>query len=150
MAIKRKEKQKISKNKMNAEEVKCSQYVSFSFRYLTTNNDHNFKGIKDKNKKNKMYEDLNERLQEISSDTYKYWTSQDKRRGMTTIPYSKLKFSWQGNPKFRDKLLTKDQPVYKFRFGNQDYRLLGIKIGSCSTFYIIGFDFNFSAYDHGS
>ena len=47
-----------------------------------------------------------------------------------------------------------DEKIYIFRFKTADNknngRILGFKKDRCPIYYIIGFDFDFSAYDHGS
>ena len=46
---------------------------------------------------------------------------------------------------------SSDEKVIVFRFGiNSGYRLLGIKGNDSNILYVIGYDFDFSAYDHGS
>ena len=40
--------------------------------------------------------------------------------------------------------------VFRFKAGSSDYRIIGIKENSDPTLYIIGSDFDHSAYNHGS
>lgn len=49
-----------------------------------------------------------------------------------------------------DKNISYDTKLYVFRFGN-DYRLIGYKSNRCrAALHIIGFDFDYSLYDHGN
>ena len=47
--------------------------------------------------------------------------------------------------------LADDSKIIVFRFGkSQKYRILGVQCKDCaSILYIIGYDWDFSAYDHG-
>lgn len=50
-----------------------------------------------------------------------------------------------------DLSLSDDSKIIVFRFNNQKNRILGVRSQECSSIlYIIGYDWNYSAYDHGS
>ena len=45
---------------------------------------------------------------------------------------------------------SKDQKVYVFRLNSQNWRMIGIKSEiNTDVLHIIGFDFDFTAYNHG-
>lgn len=85
-----------------------------------------------------------DRLTEISGETWVYWQSLSKNHGIETFSAKQLKFS-PSRYKF-----ASDEKVIVFRFFNQDFRIIGFKDSRLPTYYIIGFDFDYSAYNHGS
>ena len=119
-----------SKIKKEQIKVECPQYFSFSFRYLTKSKDYNFQKL-DKGQKKDWSCSLTERLISLSKET-----------GFETFSNSQIKFS-PSNYNF-----TPDEKVIVFRFNSGNGRIIGIKPSSCSVFYIIRFDTNFSAYGH--
>jgi hypothetical protein len=47
--------------------------------------------------------------------------------------------------------LSEDSKIIVFRFNNQKSRILGVRSQECnSILYIIGYDWDFSAYNHGN
>lgn len=91
---------------------------------------------------------LGELLEELSKNTWQELTQRSKyqKGGFEKIPYSSCKESI-----FNKFKITPDTSIYSFRFGKGDaYRLLGIKPTSCHKLNILGYDFDYSAYDHGS
>lgn len=142
-------KTKVSKNLSEKAGCYSDQHLAFSFKYLTTNNEHSEKCFGTGNEKTTNLECLFKKLKELSEDTWLHWQQAPKTSGIETIPFGQLKFK----PKSTANL-TKDCNIYVFRFdtnkGSNKGRILGFKDSPCGTFYIIGFDYNFSAYDHGS
>lgn len=145
---KRLKKSKLKK-KMSLNDVKrkrgsdCEQYPAFSFRYLTKTKEHNFDYFEHE-KSNEVFRTLLQRLKEISKESYTYWNNLGKHKGIEMIDY------WQCNINPCDLKLSPDDKIIVFRFYHQNYRILGIRLESCPTLHIIGFDFNYSAYNHGS
>ena len=88
------------------------------------------------------------RLIEISKKTWKEWLQESKKVGCETLDYSRININPTGIN------LVNDEKIYIFRFKTADNkdngRILGFKKDKCPIYYIIGFDFNLSAYDHGS
>ena len=126
---------------------KCPQNVSFSMEHLTKNKQYNFDFFSDDthrkiNAKAAVYD----RLEELSKNTWLYWNGLSKNQGCETLKCDRIRFSPSGY------IFTNDEKVIVFRFSflGSDCRILGIKKSPCSVFYIIGFDFDHSAYDHGS
>ncbi len=122
-------------------------YPVICLRHLTTNSDHNFDYFKkDKNKKLEAYENFLQKVEEIQKSTWKELMLADKFKGFETLENSQIKFKG----KEVRHLVSADTKIYILRFG-KDYRLLGFKTSRCSnSFHVIGFDFNYTAYNHGS
>ena len=129
----------------------CSsdQHPWFSFRYMTTNKEHSleFLDTLDVRERECTFKGLLIRLDELSHQPWLQWMSMPKRAGLETIQADELTFSpAQGAP------VTKDMKLYVFRFdtyqGSGQGRIIGFKSDPCSVYHIIGYDFNFTAYDH--
>jgi len=138
-------KAKESKLKVSQSAVvpKCPETPSFSFQYLTTNKDYNFEKL-DKRQKLEWKSALVERMIEISQKSWQSWLNMDKKQGFETIPANRIHFNPNGYE------LSDDEKIIIFRFNSQKGRILGIKGNGCSVYYVIGFDTDYSAYDHGA
>lgn len=138
---------KVKKNKTTSKikkdqiKIECPQYFSFSFRHLTKNKDYNFEKL-DKGQKRDWSCSLTERLMDLSKETWVRLANLSKENGFETFSNSQIRFSPS------DYNFTPDEKVIVFRFNSENGRIIGIKPSSCSVFYIIGFDTNFSAYGH--
>ena len=126
-----------------------SQYPFISFRYLTSNSKHSLDFIRKQNlsDRDKTLSGLLERLKEITQSTWEKLGSLPKdRNGYETLSSKELFFRGQNEYK-------EDQKVIVFRFdtwqGHNKGRIIGLKESPNSTFFIIGFDFDFTAYKHG-
>lgn len=119
--------------------------ISFSFSYLTDNKRYTFEYFGS----SQMREELNARkslddlLKSLSDLT---WIAVLRKRknefcGAETIQIKATKLS------LSHYKISEEEKYIVFRFHNQKYRLLGLKIDN--VFYICGFDFDHSAYDHG-
>jgi len=128
----------------------CEQYPTFSFLHLTTNKKHNFSyfGTSQKTDLQKTQKNCLDRLIEISNKDWRSWLNLGKYIGCEPLDYSIMHFQAHGIS------LASDENIYVFRFklynNKDDGRILGFRKGKCPIYYIIGFDFDFSAYDHGS
>ena len=86
------------------------------------------------------------RLEEISKESWLKLSQYNKYLGFETLDYSYIRF-------LAGVDLPKDESIYIIRFDlyNGDKgRILGFKKRGCPILYIIGYDFDFSAYSHGS
>ena len=141
---------KIEKDNLEKQGRICAQFPTFSFRYITTNNHYNldFFNDSDRRKKEETIHKLYERIEEISKQDWIYWGSLNKKSGYETIPYSSIKFKKQG------PVLTGDENIYVFRVKSgrisDEARILGYKEDGCPIYYIIGYDYDYSAYEHGN
>lgn len=124
-----------------------SKCPSVSFKYLTRNKNYNFEYFsKEKQQcKNTKIAVLNW-IQEITCNQWRDLLNMPKEVGAETLNSSGLNFSPNGYT------FSPDEKVYVFRFkaASGDYRIIGVKENGCSTYNIIGFDFDYSAYNHGA
>lgn len=126
------------------------KFVLLSFAFVTGNKDYNFNYFESSRAREELSARiaLDELLEELSKNTWQELTQRSKyqKGGFEKIPYSSCKESI-----FNKFKITPDTSIYSFRFGKGDaYRLLGIKPTSCHKLNILGYDFDYSAYDHGS
>lgn len=122
------------------------QSVCFSFRYLTQNRKHNFEFLGSGDGA-RLARRLLTSLAEISRFTWSELERKGKMHGgYEEIPASKLRSEITDQIDFD---LPEDLQLLVFRFGNG--RMLGIKDPSCtSVFFVLGFDWDYSLYNHGS
>jgi len=130
--------------------VSCfsEQFPWFSFRSMTATANYNLKNLPSGPMRELTFAGLYKRLQELSSNPWVYWTQQPKQSGLETLSYGDLKFTAGASA-----TLSKDTTIYVFRFdtykGSGEGRILGYKNSPCSVFHIIGYDLDFSSYNHG-
>lgn len=115
-----------------------SKLLAFSFAHVTKKKNYNFSHFKSDARKE------NELMQELSRHTLLKLRDRGKESfgGFEKLPRARIQFrpSWN---------LPEDENVLIFRFKSSDYRMLCVKDKKREVLYIIGFDFDFSAYDHG-
>jgi len=118
----------------------------FCFGYLTTNGSYNFDYFNnDKNGKLQAFEKLLVMLAELSRTRWTELLIMGKKRGMETIEFQQVHF----NPS--NLTIQKHEKMYIFQFDCGKKRIICYKSVNCRlTLHVVGFDFNFSAYDHGS
>lgn len=148
MEIKDKSKRK---DKVSKEDIKPLSHISFSFRYLTTNGNFNFSYFgRDIRKSKEAYEKLLERMIELCNQDMSTAKSRGKIQGCEPIPYKQLSQSMQIICNAIE-IIAKDSSLSVFRFGQNNYRLLcKTDIIHPNLLHIIAFDFDFSAYNHGT
>lgn len=146
-------KSKTSKVKLKAPEgiATCNNDKAmplFSFAFTTETKNYNFNYFNnDFRKELDVRQNLDRLLKEISSNT---WVSLSSRSRYQLGGFETLSFD-QVSCSPHNLTLAKDENIFSFRFGPADsYRLLGCRKHGCQVLYIIGYDFNHSAYDHGS
>lgn len=134
--------------KQHADEV-SKQYPCVSFRYLTSNSRHSLDFIRKQNlsDRDKTLSGLLEKIRSITQTTWEKLGSLPKDGdGYETLSTKDLTF--RGVNDYQE-----DQKVCVFRFdtwqGHNKGRIIGLKESPNSTFFIIGFDFDFTAYKHG-
>ena len=88
--------------------------------------------------KAKAYDELHRLLAEISNSYFKKLMNKIKNKGLEKLEDINFKPC---------KQLYNDENIYVMRFNQQKYRLIFILRDN--IVYIIGFDFNYSAYNHG-
>lgn len=125
-------------------------HIVLSFKYSIKSKKYTTEKItKSKEKCNKSIQNLFERLEEISNLTWLDLQNKPKETGYEMIPISNFNISFD-NIK-RPLSLSEDSKIIVFRFNNQKSRILGVRSQECnSILYIIGYDWDFSAYNHGN
>lgn len=129
----------------------CSsdQHPFFSFRYMTANAGHSaaFARSLALAERVQVLDGLYAAIERISSKPWAYWGNLPRKSGYETIAYSEIRFSAANDAK-----LTGDTKMNVFRFdthlGTGKGRIIGFKDSPCSAFYVIWYDFDFSAYSH--
>ena len=116
-------------------------YPVFSFKHITTNKKYNINYFNKPRDKAKAYGALFYIMDVFQNRSWLESMNLDKKNGFETISYKELKF----NPKSFD--LARDDKLLVVRFKRGDYRMIGMK--EDNIFHVFGFDFNYSAYDHG-
>lgn len=119
--------------------------LAYSFEYLTTNKKFNFDYFKsDIRGKVNAYDEFFKFLRDISKETR---LSVSNRRKEDYLGYEELSY---GSLNFIAKadILSKGDNVFVFRFCKSNYRVIGFFKNKVPIFYIIGFDFSYSAYNH--
>ena len=126
----------------------CEQFPAFSFRYLTSNSTYSLACLNKGRDRETVLEGIHQKLCELSSASWLHWSQQRKNVGLEMVAYQGLRLKTK-----EGVFLEKDTPIYVFRFnthlGNKKGRILGYRDGSCAVMYIIGYDIDFSAYEHG-
>lgn len=124
-----------------------STKLSFSLEWMTRNKSYSFSGFDRKRMCDELTarQALSELLALLSRST---WSEVLARRreelgGTEQIRYSELAFEADAVE------LLRDTRALSFRFGSGKYRALGIKMPNDNRLYLIGYDFDYSAYDHG-
>ena len=135
-------------SKIAVNQTQRKEHISLSWKYMTVNKNHTFEYFqKDMRKEVRAWRELSELIRHLNQSTWQNALSVSKyqKYGAETLESSCLKFS----PK--DYTFTSDQKVIVFRFGQgNDYRLIGVKGTDSNILYVIGYDFDFTAYNHGS
>ena len=128
--------------------VANNESIILSFKYSIKDKRHSIEHIfKTKDNNKKVIQNLFAKFQELSNLTWKELQNRPKQSGYETIPISEFKINLDNIKK--DLELADDSKIIVFRFNNQNSRLLGVKSAKCkSILYIIGYDWDFSAYQH--
>ena len=147
MSPKLKSNQAAPKVQQNATACPAEQYPQLSFRYMTTNSAHSLKYLeKLKNAERiKTLDGLFQRFEELTKMSWERLMLLKKTEGCETLTWNRIKFRGTNASTEEGKALV-------FRFdtwqGNGKGRIIGFKDSPCSAFFIVGFDFDFTAYDH--
>ncbi|MCI5892104.1 MAG: hypothetical protein MRZ66_01690 [Clostridiales bacterium] len=152
MAIKEKQKKKFDRKAAdnNTKVLSHGEHcISFSFNCITNNKKYNFEYFKNsKYEYNKMAASLLEKLMLLSQYKWEQLIHSGRKNqlGFEDMQYGEIGFN---TPREDFLSLSKDSKVYVFRFNNNKMRMISAKRDKCPIIHIIGFDFDFSAYDHG-
>ena len=128
-----------------------NEHILISFRYSVKNKKYTIDSkTRAKDKCNEVTEVLFKRLEEISQTTWENLMNKPKEVGYEMISIGSLDINMDSLKK--ELNLSDDSKVIVFRFGKQQkYRLLGVKSKECAfMMYVVGYDWNYNAYNHGS
>lgn len=121
--------------------------ICFGFSYMTGNKHFNFSNVAVGNKI-EAYEKLIEKLSEMSAVNIEEAFARGKNLGAEKIPYNQLSDPFK-QVCDTTEIVAKDSKVIVFRFCNNKYRLIcKDDLNHSNLLYIIGFDFDYSAYQH--
>ena len=129
---------------------KCSlNKIMFSFEYsVNSNYSIDFITKKSKSKCNDIIFELFKKLENISSMRFIDFQNMPKESGYEMIPIYELNFNIKADMMY-NLGLSNDSKIIVFRFNKNKCRLLLCKSICCSNLlYVIGYDWNFSAYKH--
>ena len=149
---KTKDKLKISKdlNSIYAISTHSTQFPTFSFKYMTSNSSYNidFFTADKLRMKSEALSSLHRRFEEISKQSWVELAGKAKDAGgYETIPFSSVHLSPS------NKYLSADENIIVFRVKSTknmgEMRILGFKEKHEPVYHILGYDFQFNAYNHG-
>lgn len=133
-------------------EKKCianDNHIVISFKHSVKDKRYTIeRKVKNKEKCNDDIKILFEKLNEISNTTWRELGNKPKDVGYEMIPINSFNVNMENIKK--ELKLSDDSKIIVLRFGKgQKYRILGVRCKACSSIlYIIGYDWDFSAYNH--
>lgn len=127
-----------------------NEHIILSFKYSIKNKKHTIEHIlESKGNNKKTIKNLFKKFEELSNLKWTDFINKPREVGYEMIPISEFKINLDNIKKSLN--VSDDTKIIVFRFDNQDKRLLGIKSKECnSILYVIGYDWDYSAYNHGS
>lgn len=131
-------------------ECKHNSNIILSFKYSVKSKEYTIEKItkKTKEKCNDIMYELYEKFKELSNMRLIEFQNRPKSIGYEMIPLYEFNMVVDENTK-RELDLTNDSKIIVFRFNKQKCRLLLIQSRKCpSLLYVIGYDWNYSAYKH--
>lgn len=124
--------------------------IILSFKYSVNNKNFTIEHItkKSKTKCNDIIYELHNKFKELSNMKLVDFQNKPKSTGYEMLPI--YEFNFVIDEKLMKELsLTNDSKIIVFRFNKQNCRLLLVQSKKCpSLLYIIGYDWNYSAYKH--
>lgn len=136
--------------KLKKQELNRPSNISISFQMVTTERNYTFERFNESLRLGlRARQSLDDLLVELSSHTLRDlgMRRKDQFGGFEMIPVSQIKTCL-----CKRSDLTPDVSVWVFRFCKSQYRLIAYKYAGNNenVLYILGYDFDYSAYDHGS
>lgn len=149
MAKIRGKEQKVEiKGKSHSSACSSEQCPWVSFRAMTNNSRYNLSSLRAGKEREVTLDGLYRKLTALSAQSWLEHLQKPKKSGLETMTYGDIGFSAN-----ESAALSDDTAVYIFRFdtyvGKDKGRIIGYKNSPCSVYHIIGYDIDFSAYDHG-
>jgi DNA-directed RNA polymerase beta' subunit len=131
-------------------DCKYDNNIILSFKYSVKTKDYTIEKItkKSKEKCNDIIYELYEKFKELSNMNLLDFQNKPKSTGYEMLPLYELNVSIDEEMK-RELELANDSKIIVFRFYKQKCRLLLVQSKKCpSLLYVIGYDWNYSAYKH--
>lgn len=139
--IKKIKNQKIVTNQGTSE---TKEYPIFCFKHLTKNSQYNFKCFTNERERRDAKSIVLDNTFKFQTMTWLELMKLPKGQGFETLHMKALNFSPT------DYIVTEDTKVFVFRVSGK-WRMIGVKRNEFKgVIHILGFDFNYSAYNHGS
>ena len=131
-------------------DCKHDNNIILSFKYSVKTKDYTIEKItrKSKEKCNDIIYELQEKFRELSNMRLLDFQNKPKSTGYEMLPLYELNISIDEEMK-RELDLANDSKIIVFRFYKQKCRLLLVHSKKCpSLLYVIGYDWDYSAYKH--
>lgn len=131
-------------------ECKHDDNIILSFKYSVNSKEYTIEKItkKTKEKSNAIMYELYEKFKELSNVKLVDFQNKPKSVGYEMLPVCELNVVIDERTK-KELELTNDSKIIVFRFNKQKCRMLLVQSKKCpSLLYVIGYDWNFSAYKH--
>ncbi len=139
------------KDKIEIPQVKPLTHIVFSLRYLTESKNFGLEYFgKDLRKSHEAYVAFVSRMRELCQVDIVTAQMSGNIFGSEHIPYKMLSKSMQSVCDSVE-IISKDSDLTVFRFYQNNYRLLcKADLNHGNLLHIVAFDFDYSAYNHGS
>ena len=131
-------------------DCKHDNNIILSFKYSVKTKDYTIEKItkKSKEKCNDIIYELHEKFRELSNMRLLDFQNKPKSTGYEMLPLYELNVVIDEQIK-RELDLANDSKIIVFRFNKQKCRLLLVQSKKCpALLYVIGYDWNYSAYKH--
>ena len=131
-------------------ECRHDENIILSFKYSVNSKEYTIEKVtkKTKEKCNDIMYELYEKFKELSNLKLVDFQNKPKTVGYEMLPLYELNVAI--DERIRKELnLTNDSKIIIFRFNKQKCRMLLVQSKKCpSLLYVIGYDWNYSAYKH--
>ena len=131
-------------------DCKHDNNIILSFKYSVKTKDYTIEKItkKSKEKCNDIIYELHEKFRELSNMRLLDFQNKPKSTGYEMLPLYELNVVIDEQIK-RELDLANDSKIIVFRFNKQKCRLLLVQSKKCpALLYVIGYDWDYSAYKH--
>ena len=131
-------------------DCKHDNNIILSFKFSVKTKDYTIEKItkKSKEKCNDIIYELHEKFRELSNMRLLDFQNKPKSTGYEMLPLYELNVVIDEQIK-RELDLANDSKIIVFRFNKQKCRLLLVQSKKCpALLYVIGYDWNYSAYKH--
>jgi hypothetical protein len=124
------------------------EYPAISFRFFTSNKRYTLDYFKAPQRRERLDATarIYSRLAEISCKEWRHWLTLPKEQGGEMLPEHRMNFK----PSNADVRGDTKFIVFRTQTANgKGARIIGFREDGSSIFFVAGYDFDFTAYDHG-